>query len=144
MSTGTTKAPALPLAPREYSSQYQNQLNNILRLYFSQLDNPGAIAGSTQRTPPSTVIAALNFSQINQNNQRTVSFPTEADVTAGSLMVGDVYYDRTAGDVLKILTYPVIVVRLTGVGATGAVGNTLRGASLTGVGSAGAVGTVTP
>ena len=91
MSTGTTKAPALPLAPLEYSSQYQNQLNNILRLYFSQLDNPGAIAGSTQRTPPSTVIAALNFSQINQNNQRTVSFPTEADVTAGSLMVGDVY-----------------------------------------------------
>jgi len=113
-------------------------------LYFSQLDNPGAIAGSTQRTPPSTVIAALNFSQINKNNQRTVSFPTEADVTAGSLMVGDVYYDRTAGDVLKILTYPVIVVRLTGVGATGAVGNTLRGASLTGVSSAGAVGTVTP
>ena len=144
MSTGTTKAPALPLAPLEYSHQYQDQLNNILRLYFSQLDNPGTIAGSTQRTPPSTVIAALNFSQENQNNQRTVSFPTEDDVAAGSLRVGDVYYDRTAGNVLKILTAPVIVAGLTGVGATGAVGNTLRGASLTGVSSAGAVGTVTP
>jgi len=144
VSTGTTKAPALPLAPLEYSHQYQDQLNNILRLYFSQLDNPGTIAGSTQRTPPSTVIAALNFSQENQNNQRTVSFPTEDDVAAGSLRVGDVYYDRTAGNVLKILTAPVIVAALTGVGATGAVGNTLRGASLTGVSSAGAVGTVTP
>ena len=144
MSTGTTKAPALPLAPLEYSRQYQDQLNNILRLYFSQLDNPGPSAGSAQRIPPSTVIAALNFSQLNQNNRRTVSFPTEADVTAGSLRVGDVYYDRTAGNVLKILTAPVIVAGLTGVGATGAVGNTLRGASLTGVSSAGAVGTVTP
>ena len=34
-----TKAPALPLAPTEYSRQYIDQLNNVLRLYFSQLDN---------------------------------------------------------------------------------------------------------
>ena len=142
MSTGTTKAPALPLAPLEYSHQYQDQLNNILRLYFSQLDNPGASAGSTQRTPPSTVIAALNFSQVDQNNQRVVSFPTEDDVAAGSLRVGDVYYDRTDGNVLKILTAPVIVAGLTGVNAACSVGTTTRGADLSGVGSVGAVGTV--
>ena len=34
-----TKAPALPVAPTEYSRQYIDQLNNVLRLYFSQLDN---------------------------------------------------------------------------------------------------------
>ena len=34
-----TRAPALPLAPTEYSRQYIDQLNNVLRLYFSQLDN---------------------------------------------------------------------------------------------------------
>lgn len=34
-----TKAPALPFAPGEYSQQYHNQLNNILRLYFNTLDN---------------------------------------------------------------------------------------------------------
>jgi hypothetical protein len=34
-----TKAPALPLAPTEYNRQYIDQLNNILRLYFAQLDN---------------------------------------------------------------------------------------------------------
>jgi hypothetical protein len=34
-----TKTPALPVAPTEYSRQYQDQLNNILRLYFNTLDN---------------------------------------------------------------------------------------------------------
>lgn len=32
------KSPFLPLAPTEYSRQYQDQLNNVLRLYFSQID----------------------------------------------------------------------------------------------------------
>ena len=30
MSTGTTKSPNLPIAPVEYSQQYQDQLNNVL------------------------------------------------------------------------------------------------------------------
>jgi hypothetical protein len=34
-----TKAPALPIAPTTYARQYQDQLNNVLRLYFSQIDN---------------------------------------------------------------------------------------------------------
>lgn len=32
------KSPALPLAPTEYSRQYQDQLNSVLRLYFNQID----------------------------------------------------------------------------------------------------------
>lgn len=35
----TSKAPNLPIAPVEYSQQYQDQLNNAARLYFAQLDN---------------------------------------------------------------------------------------------------------
>ena len=31
-------APNLPLAPKVYNSDYQEQLNNVLRLYFNQLD----------------------------------------------------------------------------------------------------------
>lgn len=31
-------APNLPLAPMEYSRQYGDQLNNVLRLYFNRLD----------------------------------------------------------------------------------------------------------
>ena len=33
------KAPNLPLAPGVYTNQYQEQFNNVLRLYFNQLDN---------------------------------------------------------------------------------------------------------
>jgi hypothetical protein len=32
------KSPSLPLAPTEYSRQYQDQLNSVLRLYFNQID----------------------------------------------------------------------------------------------------------
>jgi hypothetical protein len=40
------KSPALPLGPTEYSRQYQDQLNSILRLYFNNIDNAlGAIIG---------------------------------------------------------------------------------------------------
>ena len=34
-----TRSPALPVAPTEYERHYQDQLNNILRLYFNTLDN---------------------------------------------------------------------------------------------------------
>ena len=46
MSTGTTKSPNLPVAPLEYDRLYFEQLTNVLRLYFSQLDNPGFSAAS--------------------------------------------------------------------------------------------------
>ena len=34
-----SKAPNLPIAPVDYSQQYQDQFNNVLRLYFTQVDN---------------------------------------------------------------------------------------------------------
>ena len=34
-----TKAPALPLAEKEYSRDTNNRFSNILRLYFNQIDN---------------------------------------------------------------------------------------------------------
>ena len=40
--------PNLPLAPVGYERQYQDQLNNVLRLYFNQLNNLNAVlTGST-------------------------------------------------------------------------------------------------
>lgn len=101
MSTGTTKSPALPIAPVEYSRAYQDQLNNVLRLYFAQLDTPGISAGSAQRTG-NTVTAALNFSTIEPTSGNTVvSFATSVDESAGKLRIGDVYYD-VATTALKI------------------------------------------
>lgn len=52
-------APRLPVATKDYDPRYIDQLNNILRLYFNQLDNilgqlktgSGAIDGSGIRLP---------------------------------------------------------------------------------------------
>lgn len=38
LSLTKVKAPALPFAPEEYQRRYQDDLNNILRLYFNTLD----------------------------------------------------------------------------------------------------------
>jgi hypothetical protein len=102
MSTGTTRSPNLPIAPKEYDSLYQQQLNNVLRLYFAQLDNPGPSVMSTQRNN-GEIIAALNFSQYNTtSNTQVLSLPTQTDL--GNLRVGDVYVDTSAGNVLKVKT----------------------------------------
>jgi hypothetical protein len=99
MSTGTTKSPNLPIAPVEYDQQYQDQLNNVLRLYFSQLDNPGPSAMSTQRNG-TKIISALNFSQANATGVQVVSLPTQADLS--NLRVGDIYVDTANSNVLKV------------------------------------------
>ena len=68
--------PSLPLAPTEYERRYQDQLNNILRLYFNQLNNPGDMGGSS----------------LNLNLE---TLPTEADLP--TLRLGDVYRDTQDG-----------------------------------------------
>ena len=80
--------PNLPLAPDEYDRRYQDQLNNILRLFFSQLNNPGDLGGAT----------------LNLNIQ---TLPTDADLS--NLRLGDVYRDtqggtQTANQALRIKT----------------------------------------
>jgi len=46
--TGATP-PNLPLAPNEYDRRYVDQLNNVLRLYFTQLSNPGTVVESAEQ-----------------------------------------------------------------------------------------------
>lgn len=101
MSTGTTKAPALPYAPVEYDRQYVDQVLNILRLYFQQLDNPGPSAASTQTISPTQIVSAMNFSTIDQaTGLRVASLPTQVDLA--NIRVGDLYRDTTAGNTVKI------------------------------------------
>ena len=101
MSTGTTRAPALPYAPVEYDRQYMDQLLNILRLYFQQLDNPGPSAASTQTITPTQIVSAMNFSTVDQATQiRIASLPTQADIA--NIRVGDLYRDTTADNTVKI------------------------------------------
>ena len=68
--------PNLPLAPNDYDRRYQDQLNNVLRLFFNQLNNPGDVGAAT-----------LN---LNLN-----TLPTDADLP--NLRLGDVYRDTQDG-----------------------------------------------
>jgi len=66
------KAPNLPVAPVDYTQQYQDQILNVLRLYFNQLDN----FSSGLTVPPS-----------GTTSQR----PTV------KLQIGQFFYDTTLG-----------------------------------------------
>jgi hypothetical protein len=97
MSQKNVIAPRLPSAPPVYDQSYQDQLTNLLRLYFNQLDNNSPINVSTQRNG-TNLIAALSAPPTP--GTATPSLPTQADLA--NLRVGDVYYDTTAGNALKV------------------------------------------
>lgn len=101
MSQKGVRAPSLPLAPTEYEAQYIDQLLGILRLYFNQLDNAGPITASTERGG-GEIVAGLSFAQPDSSNPTAfiISLPTQADLA--NLRAGDVFYDTTAGNVLKV------------------------------------------
>jgi hypothetical protein len=73
--------PRLINAPNQYDRAYQDQLNNVLRLYFNEV--------GAQRD-----WAVLGLSIAVDR------MPTQADVA--DLRVGDVYRDTSAGNVLKV------------------------------------------
>lgn len=81
MAELNTTAPSLPLPPEEYNKRYFDQFNNVLRLYFNQLSNPGDMGGATL-------------------NLNLATLPTQANLA--NLRSGDVYRDTTAANVLKI------------------------------------------
>ncbi len=74
--------PSLPLAPEEYERRYQDQLNNILRLFFNQLSNPGDVGAAT---------LTINLDTL----------PTEADLP--TLRLGAVFRDTTTGSTSQVL-----------------------------------------
>jgi hypothetical protein len=73
----SVRAPSLPLAPSQYSQQYFNLFDNVLRLYFNNLD-------------------ALNGQTINSlNTLSTPSAGTTAERPSTGLQVGQFYFDTT-------------------------------------------------
>jgi hypothetical protein len=77
MANANVTPPNLPLAPDAYQRQYQDQLNNILRLFFNQISGVGAFNAT-----------ALNFD--------IKRMATDADFA--NLRSGDVYYDTSGGE----------------------------------------------
>jgi len=101
MSNPLVRAPRLPSPPVEYDQQFMEVLLGAFRLYFNQLDNPGAVLAATQNVN-NAIVTALSFSQpgVTRGTLR-ISLPTEVDEAAGRLKTGDVYYDTTSF-VLKV------------------------------------------
>jgi len=103
MSNPLVRAPRLPNPAPEYDQKYMEALISSIRLYFNELDNPGSILASTQTDLlNSRIVTALSFSQPNPATPGflRVSLPTQADLA--SLKTGDVYYDTSASNVLKV------------------------------------------
>jgi len=69
------KAPNLPVAPVDYAQQYQDQILNVLRLYFNQIDNFAAplstSAGGTYINFPYAAISS-NVTQTTATNTATL------------------------------------------------------------------------
>jgi hypothetical protein len=82
--------PRLPAAPSDYDPNYANQLNNVLRLYFNQLDNSfsalldsgggsylrtpyGAFSDFTDQTTTANTATLLALSTTDFSNQVTIA-----------------------------------------------------------------------
>ena len=102
MGLKTATQPRLPAAPNEYDRQYMEQLINVLRLYFNQLDNASPAVFASQGVGTADVVTALTCAQpdLTTPGATKVSLPTQADLA--NLRAGDIYYDTTAANVLKI------------------------------------------
>ena len=94
--------PRLPAAPDEYNQQYMEQLISVLRLYFTQLDNASPAVFASQGIGTVNVVTALTCAQPDPAAPTTpkASLPTQTDLA--NLRAGDIYYDTTAANVLKI------------------------------------------
>ena len=76
MSNPLVRAPRMPSAPVEYDQRFMEAVLNAMRLYFNQLDNPGA-------------------AQLSSLNLDLNTLPTQADLA--TLRLGDVYRDTQDG-----------------------------------------------
>jgi hypothetical protein len=82
--------PALPLATPVYNEQYQNQLNNVLRLYFNRLNNIVKQLDSAGIQPPLTnyTVATLPFASVAGKGARAFVTDALAPVFGATVVTG--------------------------------------------------------
>jgi hypothetical protein len=96
-------APALPLAPEAYNRSYQDQLNNVLRLYFNRVDNIlGQLQADGEILPALTVYTVATLPSAVTSGVGARSFVSNAlapvfgsTVAGGGAVVTPVYSDGT-------------------------------------------------
>jgi hypothetical protein len=82
-------APALPLAPEVYSRPYQDQLNNVLRLYFNRVDSILAAleASAKLNTISFTVYTVVTLPSAVTLGAGTKAFVSDANSTTFASIV---------------------------------------------------------
>lgn len=80
--------PALPQASEEYSRPYQDQLNNVLRLYFNRLEGIlGQLSASTQSIILTTVYTVATLPSAVTSGVGARTFVSDANATTFALIV---------------------------------------------------------
>ena len=97
MGLKNTTQPRFPTAPTQYDPQYMDQLINVMRLYFAQLNNASPAVFASQGVGSAGVVTAMTFAQPDPAvpGASKISLPTQADFA--NLRSGDVYYDTSGG-----------------------------------------------
>ena len=74
--------PALPQAPEEYMRQYQDQLNSVLRLYFTRLQSiVGQLETAGGIIPPTTVYTVATLPSAVTSGVSARAFVSDANAT---------------------------------------------------------------
>ena len=123
----TPKAPNLPFAGVQYEKQYADQLNNILRLYFNQIDNTfasllstaggaglrfpnGSFYLTTQQTIPVINTAyTIPFTNTSVSNQVAIGTTTSHIVTSVAGYYNfqfSVQLAKTSGGIVNVWIWP--------------------------------------
>jgi len=116
------KSPSLPVGPLEYDQRYQDQLLNVLRLYFNTLDNTfgsllgvgggggkfirspyGSFQDTTVQTAPATTAQVMRFDTTDLTNDvsivaHTVAFTASralTTLTVSAVSSGTIYLGMT-------------------------------------------------
>ena len=75
-------APRLPAASNAYDPNYINQLNNVLRLYFNQLDNIlGQLSTASGIIPALTVYTVATLPSAATSGMGARAFVSDANAT---------------------------------------------------------------
>jgi hypothetical protein len=99
---GQVASPNLPLAPIEYQQQYQDQLNNVFRLYFNRLDALLGQLSASSTIPVLTNYTVSTLPSAVTSGKGARSFVTDAlaptfgaTVVSGGAIAVPVYSDGT-------------------------------------------------
>jgi len=94
--------PNLPLATNEYNKAYQDQLNNVFRLYFNRIQNILNQLESTEIQPPLTNYTVATLPSAVTSGTGARAFVTDAlapvfgsTVATGGAVAVPVYSDGT-------------------------------------------------